>query len=234
MHSSLLKSLRHDYKLLKEKINEKNDYLYNEQIIINKEIYQTEATILFADLGGCTKLIDEYDSIFSSWLLKSYISCMTYVAKKNNGKIIGFEGDGIVIAFFQKNKEDQAVTCAFNMQWIIEELLQPEIDKLFPEKKYSLSHVVGIDTSKHTVLNTNMEDNSFLLWVGRGINYSANFTKIHNIDYSTYISEVVFEKLSDYSKHSNKRNIWECFNVNKKVFPKIRTAYRTSYKKPLT
>ena len=170
---------------------------------------QQEYATLFADFGGSTQLIDEYDKMFSTWLLKSYLSCVSSLIQHHGGMITAFEGDGLMGVFTGSNKESNAVKCAFNIQWTLTNIIQPKIDELFAKYNYKAYQVVGIDTSELTPIETEIWDNYDILWIGRSANYSANLTRINNPKYSTYITNDVFQKLSKELQGNEQEIFWD-------------------------
>lgn len=171
-------------------------------------VYNIECATLFADFAGITDLVDQHDHIFSSWLLKVYLTCASSIISRSGGAITAFEGDGLMGLFTGNSKECDAVQCAFQIQWAVSNIVQPKLDALFPEKKYKMSQVVGIDTSKLTAVKTDVWDHYDILWVGRAANYAANLTRINHHKYSTYITSDVYAKLSAELQGSKSNSIW--------------------------
>ncbi|WP_428737425.1 hypothetical protein [Sulfurimonas sp.] len=160
-------------------------------------VYNLTGVVLFADFGGTTNLIDYHDTKFSSWLLKSYLTIVANIIKHSGGVITAFEGDGIMSIFTGDTKENNAVKCAFQIHWVVSNIIQPQIDTLFPELKYKMGHVIGIDSSGLSAVKTDIWEHYDLLWIGRAANYAANFTRINEKEFSTYITSSVYLNLSD-------------------------------------
>lgn len=193
------------------------------------DLKNPEYTTLFADFGGSTELIDKYDSEFSSWLLKSYLTCVSTIIRQDGGEITAFEGDGLMGIFSGNDKECISVRCAFKIQWAVFNIIQPKIDELFPKHKYKMHQVVGIDSSELIPIKTEVWDNYDILWLGRSANYSARLTSINNPNYSTYITADVYAKLTEELQGNGIDAIWEEMQesiLNIKVF-------RTNKKMPL-
>lgn len=189
-------------------------------------LISAEYATLFADFGGSTELVDNYDLVFSTWLLKSYLSCVSLFIRQYGGKIIAFEGDGLMGIFSGPDKECNAVLCGFKIQWAVINIIQPKIDYYFPKYEYHMHQVVGIDASELIPINTEIGDIYDILWIGRSANYSANLTRIDNPAYSTYITENVYSKLpKELQRHGND-TIWEQMQehvLNIKVFRSNKT-----------
>lgn len=172
-------------------------------------IINVECASLFADFGGCTNLIDKFDNKFSTWLLKSYLKCVSLIITDSGGIISAFEGDALMGLFVGSSKEIKAVQCAFKIQWAVVNIIQPMIDKLYSEKNYKMAQVVGIDSSDLSAIKTKVWNHYDILWVGRSVNYSANLTQYNNENYSTYITSDVYSKLSEELLSNDGDILWE-------------------------
>ncbi|NAS31859.1 adenylate/guanylate cyclase domain-containing protein [Flavobacteriaceae bacterium R38] len=182
---------------------------------------EKEHVMLFADFGGSTSLVEKYDIFFSSWLLQSYLNCASKIILASEGTICAFEGDGIMGKFEGKNKATNAVKCGFKIQWAVENLIQPKINELFPNHRYTIHQVVGIDCSQLTEIKTNIWEYYDILWVGRAANYSAILTCINNPQYSTYITNEVYCKLTPELKGFESNELWTEIHeqgINSRVF----------------
>ncbi len=168
-----------------------------------------ECTALFADLGGSTALVDRYDRIFSSWVLKSYLSCAAHVIRSNGGVIGAFEGDGLMGLFCGQDKDERAVRCAFQIQWATGNIIQKRADALFADREYTISQVVGVDSSELMAIRTDIWRHYDVLWVGRAANYAANLTRIRNDRFSTYITEAVHSGLPEGMRGPSGEGMWE-------------------------
>ena len=199
---------------LNKQIDRITGEIYSNQPISSEKIKQfngvsnIEYATLFADFGGSTNLVDRYDHKFASWLLKSYLICASSIICKSGGQISAFEGDGLMGLFSGNLKESYAVQCAFKIQWAVTNIIQPKINELFPEKKYQMSQVVGIDTSELSAINTEIWEHYDLLWIGRSANYAANLTRVNDPNYSTYITSEVYMKLPTELREKN-NILWE-------------------------
>lgn len=205
------------------------NYINNDHLNFDG-IINVECACLFTDFGGSTILVDKYDHKFSSWLLKSYLKCASTVIRQSGGVISAFEGDGLMVLFMGDSKESDAVRCAFKIQWTVVNIIQPMIDRLFPEKKYRMEQVVGIDSSELSAIKTQVWDHYDILWVGRSANYSAFLTQYNHDNYSTYITSDVYSKLPKELLTSNSVNSW---NLMEERINEIE-LYRSSKMVPLS
>ncbi len=81
MKSNTLEStLVEEINLIFNETNEEQVRIYNiDNDLEFNNIINIECASLFADFGGCTNLVDNFDNKFSSWLLKSYLKCVSLI-----------------------------------------------------------------------------------------------------------------------------------------------------------
>jgi class 3 adenylate cyclase len=75
--------------------------------------------------------------------------------------------------------------------------------KQYPNTKYRLKHVVGIDTSELLVARIGVRNDNDLVWVGRAANYAAKLCS-WNGKHSTYITKAVFDSIDKSMKYDSK------------------------------
>jgi class 3 adenylate cyclase len=97
----------------------------------------------------------------------------------------------------------------------------------YPSVSYTLSHTVGIDTSKLLVAKTGIRDNNDLVWVGAAANYAAKMAAFNDVGFPTFISEAAYKSLHESAKFggTSRVDMWE-----KRTWAATgRTVYRSSY-----
>lgn len=156
--------------------------------------FRIDATTLFCDLGGTTNLVYKYDKFFAIWLLKMYIDFMFDIGTRNNGVIVGFEGDGLLILFDGPDAEQEAIKCALEMNWFVKYPLQQKVAELFPTACYDIGHVVGIDSSSIVFCDAGPASTEYPLCVGTSINNAANLTTIYDPNFSIFVTHKVWER----------------------------------------
>jgi class 3 adenylate cyclase len=153
---------------------------------------RANATSLFCDFAGTTSLISKYDNKFSTWILKSYLYYMSSVAQHHGGLISAFEGDGLLVSFFGDDQIARAIECARVMNFYVRQKLNNQISAHFPNIDYNAVHVIGIDKSYVTFIDVGLPGCSHKLCVGTSVNNSANFTRINDVRFNTYVTESVY------------------------------------------
>jgi len=107
-------------------------------------------------------------------------------------------------------KNSAAARTALKINSAVLDIINPALLKQYSDTSYRLKHVVGVDTSALFVARTGVRNDNDLVWVGRAANYAAKLCAI-NEENTVFITEQVFDKLSDDSKYGgqNKVLMWK-------------------------
>ena len=105
-------------------------------------------------------------------------------------------------------------------------LINPKIKEIYPDTDIEVRQVVGIDTSELFVARTGIRGDNDLVWVGNAANMAAKMCAIRDGEYSTFISNEVYEKIIDEAKFDdNGKNMWLTYH-----WPEYsKNIYCTSY-----
>lgn len=101
--------------------------------------------------------------------------------------------------FIGDSQSTNAAKCALRINYGVKQIINPVLEKQYPQSPYRISHVVGIDTSEIRAVRTGVRGGNDLVWVGRAANYAAKLTELD--DYATWITDDVFQKLNGSSKY---------------------------------
>src|SRR6266446_2721365 len=66
--------------------------------LANKAV-QLEATVLYADMVGSTKMVDNHKPSFAAEVYKAYLRCAAKVIASEEGDITAYDGDRIMAVF---------------------------------------------------------------------------------------------------------------------------------------
>ena len=185
-----------------------------EDVGLDKDGVDLEATFLYADLADSTELAINNQTIAAE-IVKAYLMGTTRIIRELGGHIRSFDGDRVMGVFFKDMPNTHAAEAALKINFFFDAVLSTAFKKSYPT--LSLSQTVGIDTSKVTVVRTGIRRNNDLVWIGRAPNVAAKLSSIREPGYSSYISETVFLKLHDDSKISRFNAtpgmlMWEAMN----------------------
>lgn len=168
---------------------------------------ELDATILYADLSGSTKLVDGHEPHFAAEIYKAYLHCAAKVIKSEGGVITAYDGDRIMAVFLGDYKNTSAVRAGLKINYTTSLIINPAI-KVQYKTEFQARQTVGIDTSKILVARTGVRGSNDLVWVGRAANYAAKLTELNSV-YPTWITSSVFSALPQSVKVTNSREMWE-------------------------
>jgi len=196
-----------------------------------------EATTLYIDMRGSTKILNKHNRYTVAKLHKAYFYIIVKIAKSLGGDVRSFNGDGMLV-FFQgttTNILSNAVKAAMKMKYMLSK--DEEIMKLF-NKYSSLDFGIGIDDGKILCSKVGLSgiNNRDLVWIGNPVNKSVkigdNLQSPYHIGISKYVydnltDEVKYYKKKDYFGIVNNIDMWteSSFTYNEK----IEIYYYTSY-----
>jgi adenylate cyclase len=169
-----------------------------------------ETTVLYIDLRGSTKLINNHNKGTVAKIHKAYYYTIVKIAKSLGGENRSFNGDSLLV-FFQGTSKvilSNAVKAAMQM-------------------KYMLSNSDGISKhlSKYTTIDFGIGgtyDNKDLIWIGNPVNKSTVLSDNGTNPNHIYISQRVYDNLLDEMKFhettdmfgiKQKTNMWNSTTI---------------------
>jgi len=175
-------------------------------IALGNDGIELDGTVLYADLSGSTRLVDNNAKEFAAEIYKTFLHCAAKIISSEGGEVTAYDGDRVMAVFMGKAKNTSAVRAALKINWAVGYVINPGIVKQYGADTYTVKQVVGIDTSTLLVAKTGIRGANDLVWVGRSANYAAKLCNLDN--YSTYITDSVYKVLADEAKVSNGVNMW--------------------------
>jgi len=166
-----------------------------------------EATVLYADLSGSTKLVDGYKPHFAAEIYKSYLHCAAKIIRSEGGAITSYDGDRVMAVFIGDSKDTSAARAGLKINYATKNIVNPAIKAQY-NTEFQASQTVGIDTGTLFVARTGIRGYNDLVWVGRAANYAAKLTELPS-EYPTWITGSVYSMLHNSLKTSDDKNIWE-------------------------
>jgi class 3 adenylate cyclase len=170
------------------------------------------ATILYADLSGSTKLVNDYPWTFAGEIYKTFLACAARIVRSLDGEITAYDGDRIMAVFISDTQTSNAAKCGLQINWAVRTIINPALKRQYSNRDYTVKQVVGIDTSEVRTARIGVRGGNDLVWIGRAANYAAKLTECRN-DYSTWLTESAYKKITDASKFGGdpKQNMWKEF-----------------------
>jgi class 3 adenylate cyclase len=188
---------------------------------------EIDAAVLYADMADSTKLVDGFKATFAGEIYKSFVYGVCKVIGSESGEVTAFDGDRVMGVFMGATKNSDAARCALKINYLVRQI-NTAISAQYPNTSYSLSHTIGIDTSRLLVAKTGVRDYNDLVWVGPSANYAAKMATINDPGFPTFISEATYNALHTSVKFSGgtpKVDIWE----RRSWQATGKTVYRSSY-----
>lgn len=166
-----------------------------------------EAAILYSDLSASTKLVDNYDDAFAAENYKTFLRCASKIIRSEGGEIRSFDGDRVMGIFIGTGKNSAAAKCWLKINWAVKNIIQPKMKLQYPNTKYVMEHVTGIDSTKVLATKAGIRSSSDLVWIGKAANHAAKLCTIKET-YATWITDKVYDNLAESSKFSSGTNMW--------------------------
>lgn len=178
------------------------------------------ATVLYADIDGSTRLVDEYNTQFAAEVYKAFLLCATRTIRLNGGEVRSFDGDRVMGVFIGDYKNSAAARTGLQINYAVKKIIGPALKDRYSSTNYTLRHTVGIDTSDMLVVRSGIRNNNDLVWVGSAANHAARMNSLSS-DYPTRITPEVFKMLNEKSKYGGnpQRCMWTSADWNgKKIY----------------
>ena len=165
-----------------------------DDIQLGNTAVKLEATVLYADLVESTALVNRFPDWFAAEIYKCFLKAACRLILRNGGEITAFDGDRVMAVYIGDSKNGQAVSTALELKYAVDEVIHPMIGAQYPDSKFQLRHVAGVDTSPLFVARTGVRGSNDLVWVGRAANYAAKLSSLR-AGYATWITTDVYERL---------------------------------------
>ena len=180
-----------------------------EDLGLGNDSVNLEATILYADMSGSTTLVDSQKAHLAAEVYKAYLVCAARIIKNNGGAITAYDGDRIMGIFIGKTKNTTAAKTALQINWAVNNIVNPALKTEYGDTAYQMKHTVGLDTSPIFACRIGVRNDNDIVWVGRAANYAAKLCSLD--EYPVYITGAVFDSLDDSSKLGGnpRRLMWE-------------------------
>ncbi|PWE48782.1 adenylate/guanylate cyclase domain-containing protein [Thioclava sp. NG1] len=183
-----------------------------------------QATILYTDLDESTKLVDNYNDEFAAENYKTFLQCATKIIRSEGGHIRSFDGDRVMGVFIGGSKNTSAVRCGLKINYAVKQIIQPKMNAQY-NTKYVMKHVTGIDSTNVMVAKAGIRNSNDLVWIGKAANHAAKLSAMSS-SHPTWISDKVYDGMSDDVKYSKGINMWE---ERKWTAQNNRRIYRSTY-----
>lgn len=156
-------------------------------------------------------MVNNLPASIAAEIYKCYLRGCCEIIKNNEGVITSFDGDRVMAVYIGGYKNTNAVKTALNINYFVQEILNPALKKQYEDLDYTVRQVVGIDKGELFVARTGIRGDNDLVWVGNAANLAAKMCSIRNIKGSTFISKNVYSRMCSsvkYKDDEKKINMW--------------------------
>lgn len=184
-----------------------------EDIVMKNGGRQVDATYLYADLAGSSKLAHTLPKETTAKIIRAYINTAVRILRSKGGEIRSFDGDRVMAIFMGTSKNNDAVRSALAINWAVNDVISPAVEKKWTEvtKSYTIGHGIGIDTGEALIVRGGARDNNDLISIGDAPNDAARLSDFRGS--SINISKAVYDVLNDPQKLlPNDHNFWRPSN----------------------
>jgi len=186
----------------------------SENLRLGNDAVKIDGTVLYADLSESTGLVDSFAATFAAEVYKSYLYSAAKIIRSEGGAITAYDGDRIMAVFIGNTKNTSAARAALKVNYAVQYIINPTIQRQYPSRDYSLHQTVGIDSSELFIARTGIRGANDLVWVGRAANYAAKLCTLPTT-HPTRITSAVYNKLHESLKISSKGDsMWEAVTWN--------------------
>jgi class 3 adenylate cyclase len=180
--------------------------------LTNDAVVFDRATVLYADLTASTHMVDTLGWQKAAEIYKTFLFCAGKIIRDAGGAITSYDGDRVMGVFIGDFQSTQAAKCALKINWAVQQVINPALNKQYADNTFTVQHVVGIDTSTIRAARTGVRGDNDIVWVGRAANYAAKLTELKSAE-RTWITADAYERLADDAKFGGdpKTNMWKLF-----------------------
>lgn len=180
-----------------------------------------EAVVLYADMADSTKLVMDHTPEFASEIYKVFLKTCCRIIRSEGGEITAFDGDRVMAVFIGDSKNSSAAKTALKINYAIPNIVNKQLIASYPNKHFSIEYSIGIDSSKLLAIRAGIRGSNDIVWVGDSANLSAKLCSLRNNGKRIWITERVFNSLSEDKKYGGspkqlmwERHTWQTYGIN--------------------
>ena len=193
---------------------------------------RVDVTILYADISGSTKMVDEVLDTRAAEYYKAFLHCASALIRRHGGDVQAYDGDRVMGVFIGEGHADNAVGAALELNNCVQEVINPIFSRTYADHQ-PISFTVGIDSGICLAVKVGVRAVGELAWIGSAANYAAKLNSFPGLDanFPIRVSAETFRRLTVPSLNGSQGELmWDGPYAD---FPN-RPHYRTSYHRRLT
>jgi len=197
----------------------------SDDVTLGNDAVKLSATVLYADLADSTTMVRDKKKEFCAEVYKAYLDSACRVIRQKNGEITAFDGDRVMAVFVGSSKNTSAVEAALGIKWAVT-VINEERGKKWTGSS-DVRQSVGVDTSELWIAKTGIRGSNDLVWVGTAANYAAKLSALGYGDYSTWITEAVYDSMNESIRLNlaKSQNIWESTTWDQQSTPIYKSCW---------
>jgi class 3 adenylate cyclase len=201
-----------------------------ENVGLGNDAIRLDGTVLYADLADSSSLVKTFPAWYAAEVYKSFLVSACRIIRRNGGEITAFDGDRVMGVYLGDNKNTSAAKTALQLNHVVQEIINPKLNKKYPDKNYTLLHAVAVDTSRLFVARTGIRGSNDLVWVGTAANTAAKLCSLRDAGFASYITSNVFDAMHESAKNGGrpKQPMWESCVSQKFGINLYRSGWRWS------
>lgn len=139
-----------------------------EDIVLKNGGRIVDATYLYADLAGSSRLAQTIKKEVTAKVIRAYINTASRILRHYAGEIRSFDGDRVMAIFMGEKKNPNAVRAALGINWAVQKVISPAIEANWTNGNIisDIRHGIGIDTGEALIVRGGVRDNNDLISIG--------------------------------------------------------------------
>jgi class 3 adenylate cyclase len=102
------------------------------EVALKNEAVELDATVLYADLAGSTKMVKEKKDYVAAEVYKAYLYCAAKLIRNRGGVITAYDGDRVMGVFIGNAKNSNAAICGLNINHAASEIVMSRYKRSGP------------------------------------------------------------------------------------------------------
>lgn len=191
---------------------------------------RVDATYLYADLAGSSKLAQTVDDEIVAKVIRSYLNAAARILKHHGGAIRSYDGDRVMAIFIGSSKNSSAAIAAFNLSWAVKKVIRDRLATKWPRSlaHYTMDHGVGIASGEALIVRAGVRNSNDLVSIGSAPNVAAKLSELRRSP-DIYITSGVYGMLNEKAKVRNDGSTIWSKEQNESIGGSAVEVYATNY-----
>jgi len=157
-----------------------------------------DVTILYADIAGSTKMVDQLPDTRSAEYYKAFLHCASQLIRRNNGEIQAYDGDRVMAVYVGDDQANNAVKSAFEINGVVDEIINPKFQQVYGNGHRPLKFTIGIDSGTCLAIKVGVRLAGDIAWIGAAANIAAKLNSFDGLehDFPIRTTSETYAKLS--------------------------------------